>query len=171
MTLSDAHTGEGWSRGLVGRQGGFVMSSEDWNRIPRALRILIVSGGSFLAAIATISISLATIEPWIPAHRQLLRDSITEQAVKTKEAIEVQSAEFKKQIAPTKIGVYDIQIGIAQARRSTINDQIFAAEINVPKSDTPDEMIRRRQQLQKLRDELTDVEGTIKTLRDQRERN
>jgi hypothetical protein len=147
------------------------MSVEEWNKIPKALRILVISGGSFLASIAAVSVSLATIEPWIPAHRQLLRDTIAAQAQKTKEALADQSAELKRQIAPTKIGVYDIQIGIAQARRSTINDQIFAAEISAPKSDSADELIKRRQQIQKLKDELSDVEAAIRLLRDQRERN
>lgn len=144
--------------------------AEEWHGLPRAIRVLVVSGGAFLGAIAAISVSLATIEPWLPVHRLLLRSSIEAQATKTKEIMDAHSAEFRRQIAPTKIGVYDIQIGIAQARRSTINDQIFAAEIGVPKSDNADELIKRRQQLQKLRDELTDVESSIKMLRDQRER-
>jgi hypothetical protein len=142
-----------------------------WVNLPRTVRYIVVSVAAFFSAIVAVSAGITVIEPWIPAHRQLMRDSIAKHAAETNKAIAEAHASTIKLIAPTKIGMYDIQIGIARSRRSALLDQIFTAEIQAPKSDSTDELIKRRQQLQRLKDELESVEADLKLLREQREHN
>lgn len=145
--------------------------AEQWRALPSWVRIIAWSLAAFLTSIASISAGIATIEPWIPTHRQMTRDLLNQEQMRATEALAIHVAETNRIIAPTKIGMYDIQIRIAQSRRSELNGQIFKAEIEVPKSDSTDELVKRRQQLQTMRDELTDIESEIKVLRIQRDKN
>lgn len=131
-----------------------------WNDLPRPVQIAVASLTAFFTTLGAGAAAWPVLEPWLAAHRGYVRFHTAEESTKLRTAFE-----------PTRTGMYDIQISIARNRRATINHQIISLEIEAPKSETAADLIARRQQLEKLREELVELDAEIRTLRSQREKN
>ncbi len=130
-----------------------------WNSNPflsRMMTALTVGAGTLVG----VAQAWPYVEPYLAAHRGYVRDYS-----------EDESAKIKRFFEPTRAGMFDVQISIARSRRSQINNQIITLEIEAPKSDSAPELVKRRQQLEQLREERADLDAEIKMLRTQRERS
>lgn len=131
-----------------------------WAVLPRPVQIAVASITAFSATILAGTQAWPTVEPYFLAHRAYARSYADDKA-----------AELTRRFEPTRSGMYDIQISIAESRRSQIVDRIITLEIDAPKSENTAELITRRQQIAKLREEQAHLEASIKLLYLQREKN
>jgi hypothetical protein len=130
-----------------------------WTAYPFISRMLtaITVGTGALVGVAQ---AWPYVEPWLAAHRAYVRDYTEEE-----------SAKLRRTFEPTRVGMYDVQISIARSRRSAINDRLITLELDAPKSETAAELVARRQQIEKLKEERDDLDAEIKALRVQRDKS
>lgn len=129
-----------------------------WASYPFVSRMLTAVGVG-TGALIGVAQAWPLVEPWLAAHRAYVRDYSDEQSAKLRTSFE-----------PTRAAIYDVQISIARTRRATINDRLITLEIDAPKSETAAELIKRRQQIEQLKEERDDLDVEIKQLRIQREK-
>lgn len=131
-----------------------------WSHAPSQMRILVTSLIAFTVTLTTGMAAWPHIEPYVYSSRGYVREHVSGE-----------TAKLRREFSPTTIGVYDIQIGIARSRRSAVLDQIFRAELEVPKSETTEEVVKRRAQIEKLKDEKDELDADIKRLLAAREKS
>jgi hypothetical protein len=135
-----------------------------WNGLGKTVHIMV------MAVAALISSGMAMwphLEPFAYAHRGYVRD----QMELTRKQIDAELTKMRRDMMPISMGLYDTQLSIARSRRSALNDRIITLEIEAPKSDTSQELIARRQQIESLKDERSDVEAEIKRIQILRDKN
>jgi hypothetical protein len=130
-----------------------------WRAYPFISRLLAVVAGGTGALVGTVQ-AWPLVEPYLAAHRAYVRDYTGDETSK-----------LKRDFAPVKAGMLDVQISIARTRRSAINDRLITLEIDAPKSESSAELVKRRQQIDQLKDELSNLDDEIKDLRKQREKS
>lgn len=131
-----------------------------WKRAPAQMRVLVTSLAAFAATFTTGVAAWPQIEPWVYATRGGMRDHVS-----------TETSKLRREFSPTTAGMYEIQLGIARSRRSSISADIARAEIEVPKSDNTTELLARRAQIDRLKEEKDEVDGEIKRLLVAREKN
>ena len=137
---------------------------EWWFSLSRTAHAIAIGAASLVPAIA---ITWPYAEPYMYAHRGYVRDQLE----LNRQEMDKDLTKLRREMVPISLGLYDTQIGIARARRSAINNSIITLEIEAPKSDTPQELIARRQQIETLKDERNDIEAEIKKLQTLRDKN
>lgn len=135
------------------------MSELGLRSLPPKVRITVAAVLTFFGTTAAIGAAWPFVEPWLPAHRQYVRD-VEEEAV----------GKLTRSFAPTKIGMYELQISITKSRASSIRDRIVSMEIEAPKSDTQEELTKRRQQIESLKVELHETNEELKNLKIRRDK-
>lgn len=133
------------------------MNLEWWKQLPKVLRTGI--GGFTLVLGAFISTTTAWphIEPYVYAHRQYVREHVKEETTKLKAAFD-----------PTRLGLVDIQTSIVRSRRAAVIDRIRTLEVEVARSNNEEEIVKKRQQIETLKEEREEIDEELKTLRDKR---
>lgn len=128
--------------------------------MPNQAKLLLSSVAAFLAALMAVSAAWPILEPWICAHRGYVREQVV-----------TESQKLRTEFSPTRAGLYDIQLSIAKTRRATINDRILSHEIDALKSDNNEELLKRRQQIERLKEEREEIDADIKSIQQRRDRD
>lgn len=131
-----------------------------WSRAPGQMKIMVVTLAAFASTMTGALAAWPVIEPWIYASRGYMRGHV-----------EAETSKLRREFSPTTTGMYDIQLSIARSRRSALNSEIVKMEIEAPKSDNSSELIARRTQIEKLKEERDEIDAEIKRLRLEREKN
>jgi hypothetical protein len=129
-----------------------------WASYPFISRMLTAVGVG-TGALVGVAQAWPYVEPWLAAHRAYVRDYTEEQSAKLRTSFE-----------PTRAALYDVQLSIARSRRAAVNDRLITLEIDAPKSENSAELIKRRQQIEQLKEERDELDNEIKHLRVQREK-
>lgn len=131
-----------------------------WGRAPGQVKIVVVTLAAFASTMTGALAAWPVIEPWIWSSRGYMREHVGNETGK-----------LRREFSPTTTGMYDIQLSIARSRRSALNAEIAKMEIEAPKSDNSSELVARRAQIDRLKEERDDVDAEIKRLRTEREKN
>lgn len=131
-----------------------------WGRAPGQVKILVAALAAFSGTITAALAAWPVIEPLVYASRGYVREHVG-----------AETGKLRREFSPTTAGMYDIQLSIARSRRSALNAEIAKMEIEVPKSDNSNELVARRTQIDRLKEERDDVDAEIKRLRTEREKN
>lgn len=121
--------------------------------MPTQLKFAISTLTMFITSFAAAAAAWPTIEPFMYAHRGYVR-----------QYAQFEANRIAKSLEPTRLGLFDIQISIAKSRRAAINDRILSVEIEAAKSVDAEESIKRRAQIERLKEEREEIDAEIKTL-------
>lgn len=124
-----------------------------WRRAPTQMRALAATLIAFATSLTASVAAWPVVEPYMYAHRGYVR-----------EQVENETAKLRREFYPTTSGMYEIQISIARSRRSTLNSDIAKMEIDAPKSDSTTELLARRAQIERLKEEKSLVDDEIRKL-------
>lgn len=136
------------------------MNFEWWKQAPGQVKFLMITLSSFVVSFAAVAAAWPSVEPFVYAHRGYVR-----------EYVQLETNKLTKTFEPHRLGLIDVQLSIARSRRAAINDRILTLEIEVTKSDSPEEVVKRRAQIERLREEREELDVDIKALVVRRDRD